>query len=257
MPRTLRVHEPNGIYIVTSRGVERRVIFVTDEDRRVFMRYLMEALKKHDASLLAHCLMGNHFHLLIAISTTPLSVIMHDLLTRYALYFNSRHARVGHLFQGRYHADLCRSEKSLVERAAYTHLNPVRAGLVGDPARWVWSGHDELATGEARYVDLSRLLALTGLEPAEFKRAYQERVAQLMAAEKGTPQRPEMKEMIRLSALRFNVEPSRLVSGSRERRLQPAKKAVAQWAAEAGYSDSEIGVALGCSKSAVCHIRRK
>lgn len=220
------------------------------------MRYLMEALEKHGASLFAYCLMGNHYHLLIAIAETPLSVIMHGLLTRYALYFNSCHDRVGHLFQGRYFADLCGSERSLIERAAYVHLNPVRAAIAADPADWAWSGHRELLTGKAGHIDLSRLLDITGMRPDEFREAYVERVAELLRAQ-AAQERQDLKDILRASARRFGLDPSLLASGSRRRDLQKAKVDIAKRAATAGYTDSETAQALRCSKSAVWQLRNK
>ena len=94
-------------------------------------------------SIYAYCLMSNHFHLLIEIQRIPLSVIMQRLLTRYVKRFNSRHHRVGHLFQGRYKAILCQRDAYLQELLRYIHLNPVRAKFAKDVSTWKWSSHGE------------------------------------------------------------------------------------------------------------------
>jgi REP element-mobilizing transposase RayT len=86
-------------------------------------------------------LMPNHFHLLLEVCLHPLFKVMQTLLYRYTRYFNNRHHKVGHLFQGRYRAILCDKDSYLLELVRYLHLNPVRAGLAGDVTQYPWSSH--------------------------------------------------------------------------------------------------------------------
>jgi putative transposase len=74
----------------------------------------------------------NHFHLLIRSGSIPVAGIMRRLLTGYAVNFNMRHRRSGHLFQNRYKSILCQEEPYLLELVRYIHLNPIRAGVVAD-----------------------------------------------------------------------------------------------------------------------------
>jgi len=85
--------------------------------------------------------MKNHFHLLLEVKEVPLSKIMQFLLFRYTRYFNNRYGKVGHLFQGRYRAILCDKDAYLLELVRYIHLNPVRAKVVADPGKYLWTGH--------------------------------------------------------------------------------------------------------------------
>jgi REP element-mobilizing transposase RayT len=122
-----------------SRGVDGREIYVDADDRRRFVAELDRRASALGAEILAYCLMGNHFHLAVRVSRQPLCVLMQRLLTTYALEFNLRHKRTGHLFQARYRAIVCFSEAYLYNIIRYIHQNPVRAKLAAKPGDWPWS----------------------------------------------------------------------------------------------------------------------
>jgi putative transposase len=81
--------------------------------------------------------MPNHVHLLVEVSSEPLSKFMQGLQQAYTQYFNRRHNKVGHLFQGRYHAILCDKDEYLLSLVRYIHLNPVRAKMVASRSSFV------------------------------------------------------------------------------------------------------------------------
>jgi len=85
--------------------------------------------------------MDNHVHLVIQIGNISLSRIMQNLSFRYTIWINARQKRVGHLFQGRFKALLVDADSYLLELVRYTHMNPVRAGMVAHPAEYQWSSH--------------------------------------------------------------------------------------------------------------------
>ncbi|HEV8343350.1 MAG TPA: transposase, partial [Candidatus Binatia bacterium] len=145
--RRPRIHFPGGVYHVISRGNQRQVIFNGGNDYHQFQVFLEEAQKRYSFTLYAYVLMPNHFHLLIEVGSYPLSKVMQTLLYRYTRYYNKRHNKVGHLFQGRYRAILCDKESYLMELIRYLHLNPVRAGLVKDAKEYVWSSHGNYLKG--------------------------------------------------------------------------------------------------------------
>lgn len=161
---TIRVFVENGIYHVYNRGVEKRDIFLDDQDYRVFLHLLKFYLSplsiniKHPLSnlpnytlirprplanlggkvdLFAYCLMPNHFHLLIKQSTiNGMTQLLRRLITTYSMYFNKRYKRVGYLFQGRYKAALIIEDSYLLHLSRYIHLNPaelIRSNLVSYP----------------------------------------------------------------------------------------------------------------------------
>ncbi|WP_243689309.1 helix-turn-helix domain-containing protein [Geotalea toluenoxydans] len=92
----------------------------------------------------AFCLMTNHVHLLLQVSDIPLSRLMQNLMLRYSTWFNRKHQRIGHLFQGRYKAILIDADAYLLELVRYIHLNPVRARMLKLPDEHPWSGHRAL-----------------------------------------------------------------------------------------------------------------
>jgi REP element-mobilizing transposase RayT len=141
MSRPLRLEYPGATWHVHNRGVERRDIFLDDRDRIAFLEFLAEAIEHFRWRLHAYVLMINHYHLLIETIEPTLSRGMKALNGDYAREFNWRHDRVGHLFQGRFNAHLIDSEEYLLAVARYIVRNPVRSGMVDDPADWNWSSH--------------------------------------------------------------------------------------------------------------------
>lgn len=144
MPRQARIDLAGYIYHVIARGNERRKIFPGKEDCEDFLSRFKTALDKTGGKCLAWCLMPNHFHLLILRGKKPLAELMRRLMTGYAIGFNIRHKRSGHLFQNRYKGILCDEEEYFRELVAYIHLNPLRAKLVHDfreLEKYKWCGH--------------------------------------------------------------------------------------------------------------------
>lgn len=144
MPRTARIDIPGLLQHVMVRGIEKRDIFLDDDDKTLFVERLSKLLIATGTECLAWALMSNHFHLLLRPRSTKLSVFMRRLLTGYAVVFNLRHGRSGHLFQNRYKSIVCEEDSYLLELVRYIHLNPLRAGLVESLDildSYPWSGH--------------------------------------------------------------------------------------------------------------------
>jgi len=139
--RPVRIEFPNALYHVTARGDRREDIFEDDVDRQVFLDILAQVVEQFNWLCYAWCLMDNHYHLLIQTPDANLSKGMRQLNGVYTQSSNRRHARVGHLFQGRFKSILVDSDAYLLELARYVVLNPVRAGMVRKPDKWVWSSY--------------------------------------------------------------------------------------------------------------------
>ncbi len=131
MARPLRMEVAGGWYHVTARGNERKAIFRDDADRRRFVELLAEWVARFGVRLHAWVLMDNHYHLLVETPRGNLTQAMQWLQVSYAMRFNRRHRRSGHLFQGRYKAILVEAETAVWELSRYVHLNPVRIGALG------------------------------------------------------------------------------------------------------------------------------
>ncbi len=144
MPRKSRIDAPGALHHIIVRGLERKNIFKDDADRNNFLERLKNILTNSNTSCFAWALIPNHFHLLLQTGLVPISTVMKSLLTGYAVYFNRKYSRVGHLFQNRYKSILCQEDAYLLELVRYIHLNPIRAKIIPDLKflnRYTYSGH--------------------------------------------------------------------------------------------------------------------
>ena len=132
MPRKSRIDVPGALHHVIVRGIERQRIFRDDVDRDNFLHRLGTILSELNNVCYAWALMLNHVHLLLRSGTASIATVMRRLLTGYAVTYNRRHKRHGHLFQNRYKSILCQEDPYLLELVRYIHLNPLRSGLVKD-----------------------------------------------------------------------------------------------------------------------------
>lgn len=145
MPRAPRILLPNAIYHVFTRGVEKRDIFLDDQDRRAWLDLMLEARERFGCRYLAYCLMPNHVHLAVHTPSANLDELMDLIKGRYGQYFNQRYGRVGHLFQGRYGCRIVEKEKYLLNLVRYIHFNPVKDGFVDSIRNYRWSSRHHYA----------------------------------------------------------------------------------------------------------------
>jgi putative transposase len=152
----IKTYVANGIYHVYNRGVNKDIIFIDEQDYRVFSRILKTALSPppdpkliqiditfkggtfkgipkqpksfyEDIILIAYCLMPNHFHLLIQqVKEKSMNEFLRSVSVRYVMYFNKRHKRIGPLFQGTYKGSLVVDDTYLLHVSRYIHLNHLK-----------------------------------------------------------------------------------------------------------------------------------
>ncbi len=126
MARPLRIEYQGAWYHFTSRGNERNRIFKDDTDRERFLCILKDSLEKYMVQLHAYVLMENHFHLILHTPSGNLNRFAQRFNTAYTVYYNRRHKRSGHLYQGRYKAIIVDKDSYLLTLSRYIHLNPVK-----------------------------------------------------------------------------------------------------------------------------------
>lgn len=181
MPRAARLDAPGAVHHIIIRGIERRNIFRDDQDREEFLARLGRLLPVTQTACYAWALLPNHAHLLVRSGSVPLATLMRRLLTGYAVRFNRRHRRHGHLFQNRYKSIVCQEERYFQELVRYIHLNPLRAGLVPKfeaLARYPYCGHSAvLGTRPRPWQDVAYVLGTFGASPAKSRKAYRAYVA--------------------------------------------------------------------------------
>lgn len=147
MPRQARLDAPGTLHHVMVRGIDGISIFRDDQDREDFLSRIEQLVDTTGTRILAWVLMDNHIHLLLFSGPSGIAAFMRRLLTGYAIWFNRRNRRSGHLFQNRYKSIVCEEDIYLLELVRYIHLNPIRAGVVKsieELDRYRWSGHSVL-----------------------------------------------------------------------------------------------------------------
>jgi len=166
MPRLARLDAPGVLHHIMGRGIERNKIFISDKDREDFIERLSAMAEEGALDVYAWALLPNHFHVLAKTKNRPLSSSMRRILTGYAVNFNKRHRRYGHLFQNRYKSIVCQEEAYLRELVRYIHLNLLRARIVKDfngLNRSPWSGHSALmGRVERKWQDTEYVLSFFG-----------------------------------------------------------------------------------------------
>jgi len=174
MARPLRIEFPGALYHVISRGNERRAIVRDEGDRRKRVDWLRRTVETYGWRLHAFVLMNNHDHLFVETPEANLSAGMQHYNGSYTGYFNRRHRRAGHLFQGRFKGHLIEEEGYFLEVSRYIHLNPVRAGAVGRPEDWPWGSSPGYVRGARKleWVTYGRVLGEFGRAASQARRSY-------------------------------------------------------------------------------------
>ena len=178
MARQPRLTVAGYLHHIIQRGHDRQAIVRDDADRQKLLALLAEQSLLFKAAIHAYVLMDNHLHLLATPETDDgLPQLMQAVGRSYVRYFNLRHQRSGTLWEGRYRSNLIEPERYLLACMVYIDLNPVRAGMVAEPADFPWSSHrhcigqmsDKLVTPNALFWGL-------GNTPFAREAAYAERV---------------------------------------------------------------------------------
>lgn len=163
MPRHQRILSETGTYHIMMRGNKRKNLFRSDDDKKQFLQILYDKKKETGFTVYAFCLMDNHIHMLIKASEESLATTMKRINASYAVYFNQKYQRVGHLFQDRFKSEPIENDQYLMAVVRYIHNNPVKAGIVISLEQYKWSSYNYyLMPGniESRSIDTEFILSL-------------------------------------------------------------------------------------------------
>jgi putative transposase len=178
MPRQPRLDAPGTLHHIMARGIDRTKLFQNKTDRNDFLKRVAELCQGGHLIIYAWALMPTHFHLLARTGSQPISSSMRKLLTGYAVNFNRRHKRYGHLFQNRYKSIICEDDPYLLELTRYIHLNPLRAGIVAGVKElndYPWSGHAVvMGMVNTHWQDTDTILAYFGKRRKGAIKGYEE-----------------------------------------------------------------------------------
>ena len=160
MPRTARQKCESGYYHVILRGIGRQILFEDAQDDERFLSTVLRYRQELCFDLVAWCLMDNHVHLLIHDARDQLDLIMKKIAGSYAIYYNRKYDRFGHLFQDRYMSEAVDSDEYLLTVVRYIHRNPEKAGIA-KAEDYRWSSYGEyLSQGEG--IDNAPVLEMIG-----------------------------------------------------------------------------------------------
>ncbi|MCP4307803.1 MAG: transposase [bacterium] len=176
MPRRSRIHI-NGLPLhIVQRGHNRAACFFEDQDRLAYVGWLREALERERCQLHAYVLMTNHVHLLLTPEdATRVAQVLICVGRRYVQYINHTYGRSGTLWDGRYKSSLVQAETYLLVCQRYIELNPVRAGMVADPAAYRWSSYRANGLGQEEVLlSPHRLYLALGQDDESRRAAYRE-----------------------------------------------------------------------------------
>ncbi|WAC08357.1 MAG: transposase [Thermodesulfobacteriota bacterium] len=192
MPRQARLDAPGTLHHIMIRGIEGITIFRDDDDRKDFLSRVGNLAEKTKTRILAWSLMDNHVHFLLFSGPEGISSFMRKLLTGYAIRFNRKHQRNGHLFQNRYKSIVCEEDPYLLELVRYIHLNPIRALVVKSMQEldyYPWNGHSIVMSKQTNdWQEREYVLSLFGKEKRKAIRAYRKFIEE----GEGQGKRPEL-----------------------------------------------------------------
>ena len=172
MPRMKRQKSNTNVYHIILRGINQQEIFYDNIDRRKFLKVLKETKEKYQYNLYAYVLMNNHIHLLIMDKENNLSKIMQSLATSYALYFNKKYERIGHVFHNRFKSKNVNTLSYFINLIRYIHFNPVKAGLC-EYYKYDWSSYQEYFKIK-RLVDSEKVLKMAEMNKQDFRNFHEE-----------------------------------------------------------------------------------
>jgi len=285
MARPYRLDEEDCFYHITSRGDDRKPIFKSERDYARFLEYVSVAKDKFKFYLHAYCLMTNHYHLFIETTQANLSRIMQYINTSYAVYYNVKRKRSGHLFQGRFKSIIVQQDAYYAELTRYIHLNPVRAGMRDEPGKYRWSSYNDFVKNKPESgVDIDRVKMYLGMDlrryagfvkaagneyPNPLKNVYagfilgkaqfiKDKLSRLgndiktrdFAHKRALKNMVAPEEIIKTVANHFNTNPED-IRNTRKKNMTAKKAAIYLLRRKTGLTNSQIGELFGMQSSAV------
>ena len=178
MPRSPRIFFENAHYHITDRGNDKNNIFLDEEDRIQYLSLLEKTKRDFGLLLPAFALMTNHIHLYVVTPKANLSEAMFGMNNSYSHYFNQKHGKTGHLFEGRYKYKLIQTDVYSLALTRYIHLNPVKAGLAARPEDYKWSSAAQYIGKDDGFADKDVVLSPLGDSPAAQGAKYLEFMAE-------------------------------------------------------------------------------
>jgi len=146
MPRRPRRRSESGLYHVMLRGINKQIIFESDDDRYQLLSTLKKFIDTKKFVLYGYCIMDNHVHLLIQELEDDISNAIKRICASYVMWYNKKYDRSGHLFQERFKSEPVEDDNHFLMALRYIHQNPLEAGLCKDLLEYKWTSYREYIT---------------------------------------------------------------------------------------------------------------
>ena len=272
--RKPRFEYPGGIYHLIQRGNNRGFIFEEKEDKE----YLLELIKEYSEimqfKLYGYVIMGNHYHLVIKISETPLYHIMHRINNKFSRYYNLKNKRTGHVFENRYKGILVIDDRYLLSLLRYVHQNPASAKICKKIADYPWSSDQYYRENNLQgIVDINFILTIFSNNRTDAIEAYIDfmdenrkediavfeeidiigRVNTRMLDNYVKEDKKSLDEILHKVTQDIKID-KEIKLGSRKRYLSRYKKEFIESAIKENYTMKEIGKSIFISDAAVFKI---
>lgn len=273
MARVNRIEYYGAYYHVIQRGVNQEHIFQSPGDKSHLLEILSDSKEQYDFKLFAYVIMDNHYHLLIQTLNIPISKIMHQVNMKYAIYYNTKYERVGHVFENRYKGILVQDDTYFITLIKYIHNNPVAEGICNSMEEYKWSSDLFYRINIGNMVDIDEFLNMFSsnrlraieryIELMEEDNIDQEIMVELYEDSDiigtdefirkitmGEGAKKSLDEILLKTC--SNSQDFKLIkSGSRLRYLTEYKKEYIYLAQETGYNNVDIGRNIGITSQAV------
>lgn len=243
-----------GFHHIINRGVGRGKIYRSYEDKEKFLEILCKACKTYKANVHDYCLIDNHYHLLLETSSENLSLLMRQINANYAIYFNKKYKRRGHLWQGRYRSWYIIKDEYLYTLFRYIEHNPVKARLCQSVGEYPFTLLGTLLGKYKKPISCAQHSKLV-------KEFHNEGIQELLEKPLSPKEKKELEEERKKKIIETEHTLRESKGISLEKHFQdnndiPSRNIAILRALEDGYGQAEIARYLGASAALVSHVFR-
>lgn len=277
MSRKPRLEYPGGVYHLIQRGNNKEFIFRAMDDKKYLLDLIKEYREIMEFELYGYVIMGNHYHLIIRITETPLRDIMHRINNKFSRHYNQKHKRSGHVFENRYKGILVMDDKYLLSLLRYVHQNSVSAKICDNVEDYIWSSDKNYRFNDKNgIVDIDFILNMLSENRLAAIEAYKKLMDENKKEDISAFEQVDIigkintmmldeymkKEKKSLDTILSEVTEDKKIikeikAGSRKRYLSSYKRKFIEIAIKQNYTMKEIGKSISISDAAVYRILNK